>query len=508
MNTTVQSLTDIDRTEPSDVDAQTAQFTPAGSDKNLNISRRTSLSESIVSGSVVILDFALIMLTSAIVYYVCYRLKAWTVNDYPSYFVATVVYALIIVQAFYVRGMYSFQSITEPVSIAPRIVTISAIMFLFLLGFSFALHLTTEFSRTWAFSWFIVATSLVCVARVFVSRLLLSMANNGKLTRNVVLVGGGKQAERLLNHLAENPDPWTRVIGIFDDRLERIGPSVADCPILGNIESLFVFARKHRVDDIIVTLPWYADNRITQIMRRLENLPVHLRLGADMVGFRYPKRSYSALGGVAMLDVMRHPMSGWRKVAKQAFDLIVASLLLLLLSPLFMIIIIAIKLNSRGPIIFRQPRYGYNNQLFTAYKFRTMYHQAGKTDNGEQQAQRSDPRITRVGAFLRRTSLDELPQLLNVIEGSMSLVGPRPHPIALNEKYEAIISQYAGRHRVKPGITGLAQINGYRGETDTEEKMNKRIEYDVNYIENWSLMLDLEILLKTPLTVISGENAY
>jgi len=462
------------------------------------------LSETIVAGLAAMAD-ALMIIVSGLLVYSLY--VGWGSADSTFYIVAIGAYALVTVQTFFVAKLYTFQAITLPVESAPRIVTVCTVIFLLVVTLLFALKISASFSRIWAFSWFIIATTSVCVSRGLFHALLVHWARKGILARNVVLVGGGEQARRLLSQIEKSKNPWIKILGIFDDRLGRIGPTVANIPILGNVDSLLGFARKNRVDDIIIALPWSAEQRIHSIIDRLGSLPVQVRLASDLAGLKFHKHEFSTFGDVPMLDVVHKPMTGWKRILKAAEDLILSVLILLLISPILVLIAIAIKLESRGPVLFKQHRYGLNNQVFNVYKFRTMYHDR-PPDEEVKQATKNDPRVTRIGRYLRTTSLDELPQLFNVVTGSMSLVGPRPHAVEHNVQYSRIIAGYYARHRVKPGMTGLAQIHGYRGETEDSEMMRKRIEYDVQYIENWSLALDLEIILKTPMIVISRENAY
>jgi Undecaprenyl-phosphate glucose phosphotransferase len=278
-------------------------------------------------------------------------------------------------------------------------------------------------------------------------------------------------------------------------------------PVLGTVDDLFTYAREHRVDDVIVSLPWSAEKRMPEIVSKLKELPVHIRLGSDMAGFMYPRGSYSVLGGVTTMDVVSKPLSGWKVVVKYLEDKSLASLLLILFSPLMALIALAIRLESGGPILFRQPRYGFNNQVFSVYKFRTMYN--GRSNGtGAPDVRWDDPRVTRVGRFLRRMRLDELPQLFNVLGGTMSLVGPRPHEVAHNEAYGKPVGGYFSRHRVKPGITGWAQVDGLAGEWNSPERMKARVDHDIYYIEHWSLVLDLQIMLKTIYVVYFHKRAH
>jgi len=239
-------------------------------------------------------------------------------------------------------------------------------------------------------------------------------------------------------------------------------------------------------------------------------LPVDVRLAANSSRVRLRPRAYSYIGPAPMLDVLDKPLGDWDIVIKGVFDRLVGAVALLLLSPVMLIAAVAIKLDSRGPILFKQLRYGFNNQLIAVYKFRTLHHDEADAD-AETLVTPDDSRVTRIGHFLRRTSIDELPQLINVVfQGDLSLVGPRPHALrakAANHLYTEVVDNYFARHRVKPGITGWAQINGWRGVTDTEEKLQRRVEHDLYYIENWSMFFDLYILAMTPVALVAGKNA-
>ena len=253
----------------------------------------------------------------------------------------------------------------------------------------------------------------------------------------------------------------------------------------------------------------YTD-RLLQILKRLFTLPVDIRISALNARVRLNPKAYSYIGKVPMIDLADRPIKDWGMVAKWIFDKAVGVTALFLLAPVMAAIALAIRLDSKGPILFRQKRYGFNNELIEVLKFRSMY-----VDKCDAEASRlvtkSDDRVTRVGRFIRKTSLDELPQLINVVKGDLSLVGPRPHALAAkaaDKLYDEVVDSYFARHKVKPGITGWAQINGWRGETDTPEKIEKRVEHDLYYIENWSLLLDVYILLMTPVALLKTDNAY
>ncbi len=269
-------------------------------------------------------------------------------------------------------------------------------------------------------------------------------------------------------------------------------------------------AARTRVDLLIVSLPLYAESRLLQVFKKLWVLPVDIRLSAHTAKLRFRPRAYSYIGGVPFIDVSDRPIADWDQLQKWLFDKVIGALALIALVPVMALVALAIKLDSKGPVLFRQKRYGFNNELVEVFKFRSMY--AEQSDaNAVKLVTKGDPRVTPVGRFIRKTSLDELPQLFNVIMGSLSLVGPRPHALqakADNELYQDVVDGYFARHKVKPGLTGWAQVNGWRGETDTREKIQKRVEHDLYYIENWSVFLDLYILVMTPFALFKAENAY
>jgi Undecaprenyl-phosphate glucose phosphotransferase len=300
-------------------------------------------------------------------------------------------------------------------------------------------------------------------------------------------------------------------MGVFDDRGDdRVDRIIAGYPRLGNLNALVEFARSTRLDIVIVALPITAEQRLIDVTRALSVLPAEVKLPARASALRFTADTYSRVGNVAMIDLVEKPIADWGMVGKWAFDKLFGLAALVVLAPVMLAVAAAIKLDSRGPVFFRQKRHGFNNELIEIFKFRSMY--VDRCDaNAANLVTKEDPRVTRVGRFIRKTSLDELPQLFNVIAGSLSLVGPRPHALeakAAGMLYNSVVDGYFGRHKVKPGITGWAQIHGWRGETDTPEKIQKRVEHDIYYLENWSLLLDLLILIKTPFALLKSENAY
>ncbi|MBY0227279.1 MAG: undecaprenyl-phosphate glucose phosphotransferase [Hyphomicrobium sp.] len=368
-----------------------------------------------------------------------------------------------------------------------------------------------DYSRVWLAPWYLAGGVGLIAGRATVSHLVRVWAREGRLYRRAVIYGAGPVSEEVIHQLENDPSSDIRISGIFDDRDEdgRAPRNIAGYPRLGGLTDLVSLGRDSRIDLVIVALPVSAEDRLSQIVKRLSVLPADIKLPARATSIRFSPKTYSQVGAVAMIDLYDKPIADWGTVSKWIFDKTIAGLALILLAPVMAAIALAIRLGSRGPVLFKQKRYGFNNELIEIYKFRSMY--ADRCDAAATKlVTKDDPRVTPIGRFLRRTSLDELPQLFNVLKGNLSL-GPRPHAISAkadDRLYGEVVDNYFARHKVKPGITGWAQINGWRGETDTIEKILKRVEHDLYYIENWSVLFDLYILLMTPLSLLNTENAY
>ncbi len=359
--------------------------------------------------------------------------------------------------------------------------------------------------------WMELSALFLCCVRFVAADVARRLTRAGSLVRRTVIVGGGKDAENLIRALKSDPENHLRILGIFDDRRDdRAACDFGGIARLGTFENLSDFCRRASVDLLIVTVPARAEDRLMQILDKLFALQVDVRISALNSKLRVNSRAYSFIGRVPMLAVMDKPLSDWDRVLKNVEDRVLGSLLLLVASPVLALVALAVRLDSKGPIIFRQKRYGFNNELIEVLKFRSMYVDQQDATASKLVA-RDDPRVTRVGRFIRRASLDELPQLINVVQGQMSLVGPRPHATgakAERDLYENVAQGYFARHRVKPGVTGWAQISGWRGETDTREKLIERVEHDLYYIDHWSVLFDLYIIAMTPFSLLSGKNAY
>jgi Undecaprenyl-phosphate glucose phosphotransferase len=351
------------------------------------------------------------------------------------------------------------------------------------------------------------AAGLLFMNRVVVAHVMQRGYRPGKLTESIVIVGANDHARKMMDALDATPNANIRVLGVFDDRMHREMPDALRASLLGSTNTLLDYIRRTRVDRVVVTMPWVQSDRIDALLKKLRTVPVRIDLVPSDAVWKFPAANMEHLGSVPILTVANERVDAQSGIVKRIEDVLISGFLLPLLSPVLLGIALAIKLDSNGPVIFRQRRHGFNNEVFEVYKFRSMT-MTDSCAGDVVQATRHDRRVTRVGAFLRRTSLDELPQLFNVLLGTMSIVGPRPHAVQHNLEFGSMISEYFARHNVKPGITGWAQVNGFRGETDTLDKMHRRVEYDLHYIEHWSLWLDLKIILRTAIVVWFDDNAY
>ncbi len=378
-----------------------------------------------------------------------------------------------------------------------------------LLLMGFASKTSDYFSRTVLFSWFLV-TPLVLVTIHWLILSQFRRSARANLNANTaVVVGANEISRKLIDRLNQNPTQTISNVGFFDDRLyERVAEFLdgSENLLLGPIATAAAYVKQHKIKRIYIALPMSAQPRILSLLDDLRDTTASIFFVPDIFMFDLIQGNISTVHGIPVIAVCESPFTGSNGTLKRGCDLLLSTLILMLISPLLIIIAIGVKLSSPGPVLFQQRRYGLDGKEILVYKFRSMT----VMENGDDvtQATRQDPRITRFGAFLRKTSLDELPQFFNVLQGRMSIVGPRPHAISHNELYRNLIKGYMIRHKVKPGITGWAQVKGYRGETETLDKMQARINHDLDYLRNWSLFLDLIIIFKTIGVVIKDKNAY
>ncbi len=324
--------------------------------------------------------------------------------------------------------------------------------------------------------------------------------------RSAVVVGAGPLGVKVARALAESADQGIDFIGYFDDRTDDRVDELANQHRLGTLKDVADYIRNNAIREVFITLPLGSQPRILELLEQVQGTTASLFFVPDVFGISIIQGRLQDMNGVPIVGICETPFTGTNELVKRVSDIVLASMIIVLISPFLLAIALGVKLSSPGPVIFRQRRNGLDGDEIVVYKFRSMRAQ----DNGPvvRQATKGDARITPFGAFIRRTSLDELPQFFNVLQGRMSIVGPRPHAVAHNEEYRRLIKAYMVRHKVKPGITGWAQVNGHRGETDTIEKMQARVEYDLEYLRNWSLGLDLQIIVRTIRLVFFDRNAY
>lgn len=470
--------------------------------------RNDSMSPIIVSGTLRLVEFGVLVVTGLIIYLVYVGVDHRLLWEYPAIIFGGSAAMVVVLE---LADVYQIGALRKPWSHAPRILFSWCGVFAMLTLVGFFLKISADFSRFWLGSWFVTGFLSLMLLRLILARFIRAWARNGKMERRALIVGGGKTAETLIRSIEAQADNDIRICGIFDDRDDvRSPPVVAGYPKLGTVGELIEFARIARIDMLIVAMPLTAESRVLTLLKRLWVLPVDIRLSAHANKLQFRPRAYSHIGAVPMLDIFDKPINDWDSVAKRVFDIVFSLIGIVLLSPVMLGAAIAIKLDSPGPILFRQKRHGFNNEEIDVLKFRSMY--TNMSDPTAKQAvTKGDPRVTRVGRIIRKTSIDELPQFFNALRGDLSLVGPRPHAVYAQTRdrmFGEVVEGYFARHKVKPGVTGWAQINGWRGEIDSDEKIKMRTEYDLWYIENWSLWLDLKILLLTPIRLLNTENAY
>ncbi|MEW5992970.1 MAG: undecaprenyl-phosphate glucose phosphotransferase [Candidatus Zixiibacteriota bacterium] len=372
---------------------------------------------------------------------------------------------------------------------------------------AFATKTGAAYSRGWLLLWAGSGWGALILARVFLRAILRWARRRGFNQRHVVIVGSAGLGAQVAERLRAAPWMGLTVVGYFKSDSGAPADSIDGVPSIGSVDRLAEYVMERRIDQVWLAMPLRDEDKVREILHNLRHSTADIRFVPDFFGMRLLNHSVMDIAGMPVMNLSVTPMTGVNRVLKAIEDRVLAVLILAFIAPLMALIALGVKLTSPGPVLFKQLRYGYDGKPIRVYKFRTMVVH-DENDGVVTQASRADPRVTRLGRFLRRTSLDELPQFFNVLQGRMSIVGPRPHAVAHNEQYKDLVDGYMKRHKVKPGITGWAQINGWRGETDTLEKMQKRVEYDLYYIENWSLWFDLKIIFLTIVKGFVGKNAY
>ncbi|TRN25105.1 undecaprenyl-phosphate glucose phosphotransferase [Vibrio furnissii] len=364
----------------------------------------------------------------------------------------------------------------------------------------------TNLNNTIFYQWYVLL--LVCLAAVrmvtiSIVRLVRKSMNKKRRVAVIGLTPGGLTIERALMRAHR---PQDLEITFYDDRNENRFAYPIRSPMKGKVAPLIELAKEGGIDEVFIALPMVARDRIRHYLDELSDSTVDTYLVPDLYTYNLNVSQLKRIGGVQTFSIFSSPFDGMGKVIKRIEDIVIGSMIALLISPVLIAVAVGVKLSSPGPVLFKQDRYGLGGKKIKVWKFRSM--KVMENDAVVTQATKNDPRVTKFGAFIRRTSLDELPQFLNVLQGSMSIVGPRPHAVAHNEQYRKIVDNYMIRHKIKPGITGWAQINGYRGETETVDKMEKRVRYDIQYMQNWSLWLDIKIIFLTVFKGFVSETAY
>lgn len=430
--------------------------------------------------------------------------QAWT-EDHVAAMLAGVAVFFVTAHFFDVYRSWRGSSIKREIVNLLWAWVIVAVVLMFV---AYATRTSADYPRRTFLTWLVLTPLILIVWRGWLQTILGVLRQHGINTRNVAIVGARELGGYLARTILDTPWMGLNPIGFYDDRRPAGDRPLVRDPIevIGNLDSLVKHAHEGKIDIVYITLPMRAEARIQELLGRLSDTTVSVYMVPDFFMFDLLNASWGNVGDLPVVSISETPFYGVDGLVKRLEDIVIASVILLLVAIPMILIAIGVKLSSPGPIIFKQHRYGLRGNKIEVWKFRTMR----VLENGTNvvQAQRDDPRVTPFGAFLRRTSLDELPQLINVLQGRMSLVGPRPHAVVHNEQYRKLIDRYMLRHKVKPGITGWAQVNGWRGETDTLDKMQKRVEYDLAYIHNWSLWLDLKIILLTIFRVLRDKQAY
>jgi putative colanic acid biosynthesis UDP-glucose lipid carrier transferase len=407
---------------------------------------------------------------------------------------------VIAVNTLYLCGAYTTNVMDPLPRQVSRVARVWTCVFVGLVLLGYLTKTTESFSRVWAIAWYFGTLALLVCARSMAAAQVTRWQARGRFATTAAIVDLCGRADTVWRRLRCLAIEGVYLAGVFrpggaDDETDAIG-------------ELLALSRHFRIDDVLVIVSSDSEADLAGILRRLSTMPANIRLCPSMPDLLL---SPAEEGGLVLdlpdVTVHRKPLSGWNSVLKRAEDLVFGGMILTILAPFMLLIALCVRIETPGPALFRQKRQGFNNNVFTVFKFRTMVHRK-QPESDVPQATRNDPRVTRIGRFLRRTSLDELPQLLNVMRGEMSLVGPRPHAVVHNEFYSGLIDDYIGRHRVRPGITGWAQVNGLRGETDTLDKMQRRVHYDLAYIDGWSLLFDIRIIVLTAFTAWLDRHAY
>jgi Undecaprenyl-phosphate glucose phosphotransferase len=470
---------------------------------------RGVVAPQMLAGLIGLCDLCLIVAASAIPLFVYPQLTGGAVDQGRDCLLISLLAALMFVGAFHRIEGYAPRQLCD---FRWQLVRVAAIwglaIFLLLLG-AFVAKITATYSRAWALSWIGLTAGFLGAERGLLRLVVERWVGAGYIARNIAVVGTTHAIERLLANLDRSKDKSIVVRGVFHISEQDESPAAGECAGSDHLDDLVRLVCQRAVEEVVIVLP-LASGQLRTIVDRLQVLPIDLRISAEPLTEMFPIRGLTYLSDMPLLTIADRPLKHWNAVAKWLEDKLLGALLLALFGPLMAFIAVLIKCESRGPVLFKQERFGLSNEVFHCLKFRTMYVDRGDL-SGAQRTVRNDLRVTPIGRILRRLSLDELPQLFNVLRGDMSLVGPRPHAVAMragDRRYVDAIETYSRRHRVKPGITGWAQVHGCRGEVDTMIKARARLDHDFFYIENWSIWLDVKTLLLTVPVLVVPRDTY
>jgi Undecaprenyl-phosphate glucose phosphotransferase len=472
--------------------------------------QRARVTAEVLATALATADFVLIISAASGACWAYFNLAGMAAPPRAHFFLTSLLAAVLFVAAFERIGGYQLKRLRLLRWQLIHTLIIWCVTIAILLSVAYTAKTSDAYSRGWAAAWMVIGCSLLLATRGALHLVITRSALAKGLARNIAIVGAGHEAQWLINKLQHSRDPRFSICGLFDDRFSRVPTVVADVNVLGTSADLMALARRDQLDEIIVALPLDDEARLPQLLDRLKEYAVDLRLSLGPLAQRFTVSGISLVGDVPVLEIANRPFKHWRAAFKWTEDKILSAFLVFWLGPLLALIAILIKLETRGPVFFVQERFGFNNNVIRVLKFRTMHVDRGDP-TGAARTVRNDPRVTRFGRWLRLLSLDELPQLINVLRGDMSMIGPRPHAVAMQAAgrlYGEAVEEYCRRHRVKPGITGWAQVNGLRGEVDTLAKAQARVDHDLYYIDHWTPWLDIKILLMTVGIIMAPDNAY
>lgn len=436
-------------------------------------------------------------------FFIVMLLRGLSLND-SYFFILTLTIAIFLYfsESFGIYRRLRMKNFTER---ATSIITVTSLSFLLSVFILFVLKEAESFSRIAVLGWYVLSLTALIGWRLAYRAFKVKMYRNGKNLKKVAIIGLSPSGKSLKKEILSSSDLGLEFIGFYDDReASRLNENSEK--LQGTVRDALQLAQSGELDSVYICIPLSAEKRIAHIIRTLSDSTVDVFIVPDFLLNTIMHGNLGNLGKIDTISVFEQPINGTNEFYKRAFDISFSLLALIMLAPVLFIIAVLVKATSKGPVLFKQDRYGLDGRHIKVHKFRSMT--VMENSNDVVQAKKGDARITKVGSFLRKTSLDELPQFWDVLMGRMSVVGPRPHAISHNEQYRKLVDFYMLRHKVKPGITGWAQINGWRGETDTLEKMEKRIEYDLQYIRNWSLWWDIKIIFLTIFKGFINKNAY